>query len=93
MYTRHIDIKNDLIFITENLHVVKVIKEFPDDITFYVETENDWWFEREPFEGREKFEELRQIALDLLAQAQKDFISVDHMLQELNEHLKNKQTK
>jgi hypothetical protein len=90
MYTRHINIKEDLVFITENLHKVRIITEFPLDIVFYVETEDDWWFEKVPYNGREKILELRPIALRILKEAESSFTTVENMLTEYNENLEYK---
>lgn len=71
MYDRHIDVKNELVFITENDSIKMDISLLPTDVVFYVEYEGDWWIERKPFAGREKNEDVRHIALKILADAEK----------------------
>ena len=65
MYTRHIEVRKNLVFLTENTGIkIETIGEmFPPDVTFYVETENEWWVERDPFNGQEKDEDIKEIAL------------------------------
>ena len=71
MYDRHIDVKKKLVFITENDCLEMDTSLLPDDVTFYVEYEGDWWIERKPFAGREKNEDVRHIALKILANTEK----------------------
>jgi hypothetical protein len=71
MYDRHIEAKTNLVFITENDYVEMDTSLLPADVTFYIEYEGDWWVERKPFAGREKNEDVRHIALKLLADAEK----------------------
>jgi hypothetical protein len=37
MYTRHIDIKNNLVFINSLESVHMDLSSFPEDVTFYIE--------------------------------------------------------
>lgn len=69
MYKRHIDVKGNLVYINEWESVSIDLSELPNDIAFYVETEDDWWFERDPFDDREKLENIRPIALNILEEA------------------------
>ena len=71
MYDRHIDIRNNLVFITEIDSLKMDLSLFSKDITFYCEYKEDWWIERDPFEGREKNEDIRNVALKILADAEK----------------------
>jgi hypothetical protein len=71
MFDRHIEVKTNLVFITENDYVEMDVSLLPVDVAFYVEYEGDWWVERKPFAGREKNEDVRHIALKLLADAEK----------------------
>jgi hypothetical protein len=71
MYDRHIETKKNLIFINENDSIEMDVSLLPADVAFYVEYEGDWWVERKPFAGREKNEDVRHIALKLLADAEK----------------------
>jgi len=71
MYDRHIDTKLGLVFINKNNSVQMDTSILPSNISFYVENENDWWIERKPFIGREKNEDVRHIALKILADAEK----------------------
>ena len=71
MYDRHIEVKLGLVFINENDSVEMDVSVLPANVAFYVEHEGDWWVERKPFNGREKNEDVRHIALKLLADAEK----------------------
>lgn len=71
MYDRHIEVKKSLVFITENDSLELDVSVLPTDVTFYCEYEGDWWIERKPFAGREKNEDIRYIALKILADAEK----------------------
>jgi hypothetical protein len=71
MYDRHIEVKKGLVFITENNYLEMDVSLLPNDVTFYIEYEGDWWVERKPFAGREKNEDVRHIALKILADAEK----------------------
>jgi hypothetical protein len=71
MYDRHIEKKQGLVFINKNDYVEMDVSLLPADVTFYVEYEGDWWVERKPFAGREKNEDVRHIALKILADAEK----------------------
>jgi hypothetical protein len=73
MYDRHIEVKTGLVFITENNYLEMDVSLLPADVTFYVEYEGDWWIERKPFTGREKNEEVRAIALQILEEAKEIF--------------------
>ena len=71
MYDRHIDVKNGLIFVDEIHYIEKAdLSALPKDVTFYCEYEGDWWIERKPFNGREKNEDIRHVALQLLDEAE-----------------------
>ena len=71
MYDRQIEVKTGLVFITENDYVEIDVSLLPTDVAFYIEYEGDWWVERKPFSGREKNEDVRHIALKILADAEK----------------------
>jgi hypothetical protein len=71
MYDRHIEVKKGLVFIDEINYVEMDLSLLPTDVAFYVEYEGDWWVERKPFAGREKNEDVRHIALKILADAEK----------------------
>jgi hypothetical protein len=71
MYNRHIDTKLSLAFINENESIEFDTSLLPADVAFYIEYEGDWWVERKPFNGREKNEDVRHIALKILADAEK----------------------
>jgi hypothetical protein len=74
MYDRHIEVKTGLVFITENDYIEMNVKsQFPSDVVFYIEYEGDWWIEKNPFNGREKNEDVRTIALQILDQAKEIF--------------------
>jgi hypothetical protein len=42
---------------------------FPSNVTFYCEMGDFWWIERDPFQGREKNDDVRHLALKILEQA------------------------
>jgi hypothetical protein len=71
MYDRHIDVKQNLVFIDRVNYVSMELFELPKNVTFYVEFLGDWWIEREPFLGQEKNEDIRHISLMILADAEK----------------------
>ena len=70
MYDRHIETKHNLVFINENDYVEIDTSSLGSDIAFYVEYEGDWWVERKPFNGREKDNSVREIALQLFVKAE-----------------------
>jgi hypothetical protein len=71
MYDRQIEVKQRLVFINKMDYVEMDLSLLPPDVTFYCEEEGDWWIERNPFTGREKNEDVRYIALKILADAEK----------------------
>lgn len=73
MYNRHIDIKNKLAFIDEKNSIEIDTSFFPGNITFYIEYKNDWWIEKKPFNGPEKDEVIKHIALKILNEATEKF--------------------
>ena len=82
MYNRHIEVAKGLVFITESSGINMDVSLLPNNVAFYVETEDDWWIERNPFEGREKNEDVRHIALKLLAEAEQIFAKQEALAQE-----------
>lgn len=77
MYKRQVDVKNKLVFINETIPVEMDCSMFPKDVVFYVETEDDWWVEKVPFAGRQKDVDVRNIALDVIEKASKEFFNGD----------------
>lgn len=68
MYTRSIDVKNNMVFLTEN-QGYEVDCSSLENIVFYAEQGNEKWVEREPFNGRET--DFDQSVIDnLFAQAE-----------------------
>jgi hypothetical protein len=84
MYDRQIEVKTGLVFITENDYVEMDVSLLPADVAFYVEYEGDWWVERKPFAGREKNEDVRHIALKILAEAEKLWAEQQKIFEEIN---------
>ena len=70
MYDRQIDVENKLVFINKTEQTEMEIL-LPPDVTFYVEYKGDWWIEKEPFNGREKDETIKQIAMLMFEKAEK----------------------
>jgi hypothetical protein len=71
MYDRHIETKKGLVFINENDYLEMDVSLLPADVAFYIEYEGDWWIERNPFTGREKNNDVKHIALKILADTEK----------------------
>jgi acyl-homoserine lactone acylase PvdQ len=74
MYTRYIEVKLGLVFIGDNHYIgLDLTNEFPSDVTFYIETDDDWWIVKGL--GNEKVYDLKiqQTALKLLEKVEKMF--------------------
>jgi hypothetical protein len=86
MYKRHIDVADSRVYITEIDSVVMDLSLIPDTIAFYIEQGDDWWVERKTFNGREKNEDVRHIALKILQEAEASF---DLLTAENQEYINN----
>jgi hypothetical protein len=85
MYKKYIDIQHQIVNYGDEIDVPIDVSEFPENVVYYIEDENDWWVEKDPFQGQEKDEEIRKIALKLLEPIEKNF---DHVQQYLEDYKK-----